>query len=222
MPAPQMNEAWWVANKAKTLTDAGDTVKGALAAWDKIKKNPSRDTDFPKVLEVLHTLAGKAAALKGKANSVLHKETIGYLDYYFKTCADISTKLRNATGDEIAKNMTNLPKAVAEALKAVDPKWWAWHGDSIGFLAETKSGKGNKKIYDTYGSKSSPKSVNLPSALQAKVDAAAKAGKWDDPAWKEARAEVTKMIEKDWKGDARKQIFGKIAKVNVLDACKAR
>ena len=155
MPTPQMNEVWWVANKAKTLTDAGDTVRGALKAWDAIKKNPTWKTDFKKVLEALHVLAGKATALKAKASSALHKDTIGYLDYYYKTCVEITQKLKAANGESLAKNKFNLPKQFADAIKAADSDWWVWHGDSVGFLSATKGGKGSKQIYDKYVDKRS-------------------------------------------------------------------
>ena len=41
MAESKMNKAYWVAHKAKTLLDSGDTVAKALEMWDKDKaKSP--------------------------------------------------------------------------------------------------------------------------------------------------------------------------------------
>src|SRR5258707_971346 len=97
-----MNEKWWVANKAKTLLDKGDTVKAALARWDRNKGKKSQDLNFTDIDNTLIQIKTAAAGLRQKANATLHKETIVYLSTYMKNTDQFRLALNKANGDEIS------------------------------------------------------------------------------------------------------------------------
>ena len=99
--ATLMNEKWWVANKAKTLTDTGDTVKKALAEWDKQKKCRGQSLNPAKVKTALKGVKDASEALRKKANSVVHKATCGVLDTYVKNCNAWTKKLDAADGKQM-------------------------------------------------------------------------------------------------------------------------
>ncbi|MCY2996095.1 MAG: hypothetical protein NTY19_50840 [Planctomycetota bacterium] len=191
MPTAQMNQKWWVANKAKTLSDTGDTVSKALQAWDAAKV---RD-DYGKIAKALDTLGKAATALKGKANKVLHKETIGYLQTYIDNCKEAADNLKKADGKVLLNSLLKLPKPLMDDLKSLDPQFWAMFEENVLFLRVMQGGKGSQKIYDEFIKTGSKHQVNLSSKQREAIDVAVKDGNWQGPPWVAAVDEITKLTK---------------------------
>lgn len=198
--ASTMNKTWWVANKAKTLTDAGDTVAKALGVWDIVKKvdaatgTQADKADFVKIKAALLALKAAATALKAKANKTLHAATIKVLDEYVENCAHAITQLDSANGSGIIKNLENLPRAALDEIKKNNITLYAVLEENVLFLQAMKSGKGSLEIYNTFIKDGAKNQVNVSSAQRGAVDAAVKKGDFSGAAWTEAVAEVKKTL----------------------------
>ena len=102
MAESKMNKAYWVAHKAKTLLDSGDTVAKALELWDKDKAKSPQNWNPDLMATVLLNVSLKAGALEAKANSVIHKETKALLKSYKEDAKSFSDAIKAATGKELA------------------------------------------------------------------------------------------------------------------------
>lgn len=198
--AATMNKAWWVQNKAKTLSDTGDTVANALGAWDAIKKvtpatgTQSDNTDFAKVKKCLESLKKACEALKGKANRAVHGATITVLQTYIDNCTHAIKMLDGANGSGIMKNLENLPRAALDEIKKNNISLYMVLEENVLFLQAMKSGKGSMDTYTKFIKDGAPHEVNISSAQRSAVDAAVKAQKFNDEAWANAVAEVRKTL----------------------------
>ncbi|MEI7688137.1 MAG: hypothetical protein WCL32_24295, partial [Planctomycetota bacterium] len=169
MPTALMNEKWWVANKAKTLSDTGDTVKTALITWDKIKiTGSSQNIKWDGVNQALANLKAKAEALKKKANSVIHKDTIGYLDLYVKNSSAFIAKLTAADGKDLltACKAANISSPMIAAIKKIYPQFGEVLEENVKFLNTMKGGKGSQWVFDTFVKPGSKMQANLPATMQ--------------------------------------------------------
>lgn len=143
MPKAEVNSTWWKKNKAKTLFDSGDSVLEALKAWDKYKKSGFN----PKIYDILAELdkACKKLLAAKTTNKVLHKETIGYLEYYCDFAKAITLKLKNTekTETELYKLLiqNKVPKSILAQFSKAGPWSEAWkrHGLIIEGLKHVKA-----------------------------------------------------------------------------------
>ena len=221
MATALMNEKWWVVNKAKTLTDAGDTVKLALTAWDKIKvTGSSQNIKWDSVNQTLVNLKTKAEALKKKANSVLHKDTIGYLDLYFKNGLAFLAKLTAADGKDLlaACKAGNIPSPMIAAIKKIYPQFGEVLEENVKFLNTMKGGKGSQWVFDKFVKPGSKMQANLPATLQKDLAALTLQKKWVDPKWAAAYDE----IKRQWAANVASHAAScaHTAKASVLETLK--
>jgi hypothetical protein len=224
MAESKMNKAYWVAHKAKTLLDTGDTVAKALEAWDKEKARSAQDWKIDTLATALLNISLKATALDAKANSVIHKETKALLKFYTEQGKFFSNAIKTASGKDLVKHVENLtlPDAIAEDLKAADPAGWAQFDENYSFLkAMKKSGsKGSQKIYDEFIKNNSPKQVNISYDLRSKLDKDATAKDWDSDNWGDAKAEIQRVFNDNVKGKVG-PLMAKIDKKHKIALAKA-
>lgn len=215
--ATLMNEKWWVANKAKTLTDAGDTVKKALAEWDKQKKTRGQSLNATKVKTALKGVKDASEALRKKANSVIHKATCGVLDTYVKNCNAWTKQLDAADGKQMLAWFIagNVPAPMIASIKSMYAGIAQELQETAQFLNTMKAKKGSKWIFDTYIKAGAPRQVNINSQLLGEITTAVAGSKWTDPSWEAAFIE----IKKEWGNNARAKgaECAVIEKANVLE-----
>ena len=224
MAESKMNKAYWVAHKAKTLLDSGDTMAKALTMWDQNKAKKPADWNSDHIADVLENVSLKASLLDGKANATLHKETKVLLKFYKEQAKHFSDAIKKADGKILVKHVENLtlPEATAAELKAVDPVGWAQFDENYSFLKTMKksSGKGSQKIYDEFIKDGSPKQVNISYDLRSKLDKDATAKDWDSDNWGDAKAEIQRVFNDNVKGKVG-PLMAKIDKKHKIALAKA-
>ncbi|MEO6061335.1 MAG: hypothetical protein ABIQ99_05295 [Thermoflexales bacterium] len=224
MAESKMNKTYWVAHKAKTLLDSGDTVAKALEMWDKDKAKSSQNWNPDLMATVLLNISMKAGALDAKANSTIHKETKALLKFYKEQAKFFSDAIKAATGKELVSHVENLtlPDTIAQDLKATDPSGWAQFDENYSFLKAMKksNNKGSQTLYDGFIKDNSPKQVNISSELRTKLDNDAKAKKWDSDNWEAAKAEIHKVFSDNVKGKVG-PLMAKIDKKHKIALAKA-
>lgn len=194
-----MNEKFWLANKAKTLTDKGDKVSEALALWDKSKKFTKDNLgggEQKLVIDNLSRISKECTVLKKTANSVVHKETIKILDFYIQTSqksADIFEKADGAILFNSVRDL-NIPKSVIDDLsKSFSGKYWLVAGDCVPFLIAIKKcgGKANAQLFNQFVKRGAPNDVNSASSQEPieKLFASA-ADPWEHGDWNLAKKEL--------------------------------
>lgn len=107
MAESKMNKAYWVAHKAKTLLDSGDTMAKALELWDQSKAKKPADWNVDHIATVLENVSLKASMLDAKANSVIHKETKVLLKFYKEQAEHFSDAIKKADGKDLVKHVKN-------------------------------------------------------------------------------------------------------------------
>lgn len=224
MAESKMNKTYWVAHKAKTLLDSGDTVAKALELWDKDKAKSPQNWNADLMATVLLNVSLKAGALEAKANSTIHKETKALLKSYKEDAKFFSDAVKAATGKELVTHVENLtlPDTIAAELKATDPAGWAQFDENYSFLKAMKksSGKGSQSMYDEFIKDGAKKQVNISFALRTKLDKDATAKIWDSDNWDDAKGEIQRVFNDNVKGKVG-PLMAKIDKKHKIALAKA-
>ena len=184
--------AWWKANKAKTLSDAGDTVEKSLKVYEADLAKAKKDFDEVSVaalIDAVKKVDAAAAALQKKANKTLHKETIGYLADY-QTDADKLAKLCNKLiGDiNVISKMTVVQAMAEKAFETflVSKRHVPENFRFLSVMLKTNN-KGNQAIYDMFIPQGSKMEINIAETLRIRITPT-------DGSWKEARDTVEGLI----------------------------
>lgn len=181
MADAKIEAAWWKANKAKTLSDSGDTVEKALKATEAaLKRAKTEHATFAveDYVKVLNKLDQAAATLEKKANKTLHKETIGYLKT-FQTEAERRAKLANKV-NAVLDRIERLTVADAMKMKEFGPlaKKHSCEECYLFMYAWEKFGrKPNEKLLGSFIGQKAPHEVNLPGSIAKTLTATG--GAWD-------------------------------------------
>jgi hypothetical protein len=191
----EMNEKWWVKNKAKTMLDKGDKVQKALKKWDSVKANTY--VDFKVCEKAMSDALGgvrtaASALLAAKTTSkIIHKETIGYLNTYQKNCETVA-KLLNKTTLEGVKLTAKIVEGNAPIPILKNWKFFKMYQAEIMFLSVTKSGMGSQKVFDTFIVK---ELINLPSKIDLAIKKDAEEGKFDGDCWNDAFDNISNLFK---------------------------
>ena len=224
MAESKMNKAYWVAHKAKTLLDSGDTMAKALTLWDENKAKKPADWNADHIATVLENVSLKASLLDGKANATLHKETKVLLKFYKEQAEHFSDAIKAANGKDLVKHVENLtlPEATAAELKAVDPAGWAQFDENYSFLKSMKknNGKGSADIYAKFVKAGSKQEINIDGALRLKLDRDAVAKDWDSGNWDAAAKAIQSLFDNNVKGKIG-PLMAKIDKKHKIALAKA-